>query len=41
VICGDDTVSFYSIDKSNGPDLKRNLMQYEKSLPSGVTVRYY
>jgi len=41
VICGGDTVSFYAMDKDSGPDLKRNLTEYAKSLPPDVTVKYY
>jgi hypothetical protein len=41
VICGDSTVSFYTIDKNNGDDLRKNLVEYQSSLPQGVRVRYY
>jgi hypothetical protein len=41
VICGDDTVSFFSIEKEKGPLLKKNLQEFEGRLPAGVTVRYY
>jgi hypothetical protein len=41
VICGDDTVSFFSIRAADGPLLKKNLGEFEKRLPAGVTVKYY
>ncbi len=41
VICGDDSVSFFSLDRRDMPVLKQNLVEYEKSLPAGVTAKYY
>lgn len=41
VICGDDSVSFFSLDRQDVPVLKRDLVEYEKSLPAGVSVKYY
>jgi hypothetical protein len=41
VIVGDDSVSFFSLDKRDVPVLKQNLMDYEKNLPAGVSVKYY
>ncbi len=41
VICGDDIVSFYAIDKTTEPQLKINLQSYQKLLPADVVVRYY
>ena len=41
VICGDDTVSFYVVNKGDEADLKKNLMEYAGSLPDGVSVKYY
>ncbi|HVS96961.1 MAG TPA: hypothetical protein VHE54_10755, partial [Puia sp.] len=41
VICGDDTVSFFSIRPADAPSLKNNLEAFEKQLPAGVTVKYY
>jgi len=41
VICGDDRVYFFAIDKDGAPDLKRNLMEFEKTLPLPVFVQYY
>jgi hypothetical protein len=41
VICGDDTVSFFSIRAADGPVLKKNLQEFEPRLPAGVTVKYY
>ena len=37
----DDSVSFYAIGRDKGPELKRNLQEFEGRLPSGVTVKYY
>ena len=41
VICAEDSVSFYSIDKNNIGELKKNLQTYQKSLPAEVKVNYY
>jgi len=41
VICGDSVVSFFALDKSKIPDLKKNLQEFQSSLPTGVTVKYY
>ncbi|MHA4811877.1 hypothetical protein ACX0G9_27525 [Flavitalea flava] len=41
LICADDSVSFYAVDKKAGPDLKKNLHAFQSSLPQGVVVRYY
>lgn len=41
VICADDIVSFYAVDKNNTEELKRNLQEYQKFLPAGVQVVYY
>jgi hypothetical protein len=41
VICGDSTVSFYAIDTSMAPGLRRSLTDYQSSLPNGVNVRYF
>ena len=41
VICGDDTVSFYSLDSLNRVTLLKNLKEYETQLPPSVIVQYY
>jgi hypothetical protein len=41
VICADDIVTFYSPDENNSEELKRNLHDYQKSLPPAVRVTYY
>lgn len=41
VICGDDSVSFFSIQAADAPVLKGHLQDFEKQLPAGVEVRYY
>jgi hypothetical protein len=41
VACGDDTVSFYAVDKLAGPELKMHLKEFQASLPKGVAVKYY
>jgi hypothetical protein len=41
VICGDDSVSFFSIRAADAPVLKGHLEDFEKQLPAGVEVRYY
>ena len=41
VICGDDSVSFYSPDETEAAGLKQHLIEYGSSLPAGVAVRYY
>ncbi len=40
VICGDDVVSFYSLNDSTGL-LYNNLKQYQPLLPSSVVVKYF
>ena len=40
VICGDDSVSFFSIRKEDAPVLKKDLQEYERHLPAGVAVKY-
>ena len=40
VICGDDTVSFYVTDKTQESALKKNLQEYQQSLPKDVMVEY-
>jgi hypothetical protein len=34
-------VSFYAVDEKMAPQLKRDLMEYERSLPEGERVVYY
>jgi hypothetical protein len=41
VICGDDVVSFYSLDSSKHSSLLQNLKEYQPQLPPSVVVRYY
>src|SRR5438270_6417859 len=41
VVCGDDIVSFYAIDSTIIPTMKKNLIEYQQRLPSEVTVKYY
>ena len=41
VACGDKTVSFYAVDKNQAPVLKKDLQDFQKSLPGEVVVRYY
>jgi hypothetical protein len=41
VILGDDIVSFYTMDDSGAPALRRNLELFQSKLPSGVEVTYY
>ena len=41
VICGDDSVSFFAVGSEDAPELKKDLREYERWLPAGVTVRYY
>jgi hypothetical protein len=41
VICGDDVVSFYSLDSSNKRSLYQNLKEFQSQLPSSVVVKYY
>jgi hypothetical protein len=41
VICGDDLVSFYAVERSAVPLLKLSLQAYQPSLPNSVAVRYY
>jgi len=41
IICGDDLVTFYAIDKNIAPDLRKNLAKFQPSLPPGVTVEYF
>jgi len=42
VICGDDTVSFYSLDSSSQTTLRQRLKEFERQqLPGSIGVRYY
>ena len=41
VICGDDVVSFYSVDPSKKDALREQLKIFEAQLPHSVLVRYY
>ncbi len=41
VICGDSIVSFYAVKNNIAPLLKKNLTEYQKSLPADVKVTYY
>jgi hypothetical protein len=41
VICGDSIVSFYAVDSSFLPGLKKNLVDFQPSLPHEVRVKYY
>jgi hypothetical protein len=41
VVCGDDLVSFYAVDTSAAPQLKKNLQEYRASLPADVQVTDY
>ena len=41
VVCGDDTVFFYSVDSTRAAPLKKNLLDYQKMLPATVQVKYY
>jgi hypothetical protein len=41
VICGDDIVSFYSIDNTDKNYLYKSLKEYQSFLPSSVRVKYY
>jgi hypothetical protein len=41
VICGDDMVSFYSMDLPGKAVLNKNLRDYQSLLPPTVEVRYY
>jgi hypothetical protein len=41
VICGDDIVSFYTLDSTGYVPLYNNLKAYEDSLPPSVTVKYF
>jgi hypothetical protein len=41
VICGDDTVSFYSVDMTSQTFIKKSLEDYQRALPPSVRVRYY
>jgi len=34
-------LTFYAVDKTAGPQLKKNLQAFQPRLPSGVTVTYY
>jgi len=40
-VCFNATVSFYAIEKGKVPDLKKNLQQYQPTLPPGVRVKFY
>lgn len=41
VICGDDIVSFYSLDSSNSAALYKNLKNFQPQLPASIGIRYY
>jgi hypothetical protein len=41
VICGDATVSFYSVKQNSDSLLKKNLETYQHQLPTDVKVKYY
>jgi hypothetical protein len=41
VICGDDEVSFYAVDSSHIPLLKQQLAEFQSSLPSTISVKYF
>lgn len=41
VICGDDTVSFYSLDSSSQSILRQRLKEFEPQLPPSIGVQYY
>ncbi len=41
VICGDSVVTFYALDKTKIPDLKKNLQEFQPALPAGVRVKYF
>lgn len=41
VICGDDIVSFYSLEPSLKVKLQQQLKEFEKQLPTSVRVQYY
>jgi hypothetical protein len=41
IICGDDVVSFYSLDQNQAAVLRNNLKKYEERLPASVVVNYY
>jgi hypothetical protein len=40
-VCGDSTVTFYSMDKINQLQLQQNLRNYQGKLPKGVRVKYF
>lgn len=40
VILGGDTVSFYTINKEDAPDLEKKLQTFESSLPKNILVKY-
>jgi hypothetical protein len=41
IICGDDIVSFYSLDTLGKAALYKNLKAFQSLLPSSVEVKYY
>lgn len=41
VICGDDTISFYSLNGLSKDSLQQQLKTYETQLPPSVLVKYY
>lgn len=41
VICGDSKVTFYALDKTNIPDLKKYLREFQAVLPAGISVEYF
>lgn len=41
VVCGDNTVSFYSLEAAQKNILKEKLQQFQSRLPASVVVKYY
>jgi Ca2+/Na+ antiporter len=41
VICGDDTVSFYTSDFAMTAELKKNLYQFKQTIPEDVTITIF
>jgi hypothetical protein len=41
VICGDDTVSFYTYDASAAGEIRKRLIHFQPDLPRTVEVKYY
>jgi hypothetical protein len=40
-ICAEAIISFYAVDSATAPQLKKNLLAFQPSLPKGVQVWYY